>query len=56
MQIDEAIIEFGGGASVLVDYTCREKFMNLSALDVSENAQASARKRLAVLGKKMEWF
>ena len=53
---DEAIIDVGGGASVLVDYLCREGFTNLSVLDISENALASARKRLAGLGKNVEWF
>ncbi len=53
---DESIIDVGGGASVLVDYLCKEGFTNLSVLDISENALASARKRLASLGKNVEWY
>ena len=53
---DEAIIDVGGGASVLVDYLCRGGFTNLAVLDISENALASARKRLGDSGKSIEWF
>ena len=53
---DEAIIDVGGGASVLVDYLCKEGFTNISVLDISENALASARKRLADLDKNIEWY
>lgn len=53
---DEAIIDVGGGASVLVDYLCRDGYTNLSVLDISGNALASTRKRLADLGNNIEWF
>jgi len=43
---NEAIIDVGGGASVLVDHLCKECFTNLAVLDISENAIASVKKRL----------
>jgi len=53
---DEAIIDVGGGASVLVDYLCKDGFSNVSVLDISENALADARKRLGDLAKTVTWF
>ena len=53
---DDAIIDVGGGASLLVDYLCKEGFTNISVLDISENALASAKKRLADLKKNIEWY
>ena len=53
---NEAIIDVGGGASVLVDYLCKEGFTNLSVLDISENALTSAKKRLGDSAKSIEWF
>lgn len=53
---DESIIDVGGGASLLVDYLCREGFMNLAVLDISDNALASAKKRLGDSAKNVEWF
>jgi len=52
---DDPIIDVGGGASVLVDYLCNEGYSNLSVLDISGNALASAAKRLANTGKNIEW-
>ena len=53
---DEAIIDVGGGASVLVDHLCNERYTNLAVLDISENALASAKKRLGDLAKSVEWI
>ena len=53
---NEAIIDVGGGASFLVDHLCRECFTNLAVLDISENAIASAKKRLGDSAKSIEWF
>lgn len=53
---DEAIIDVGGGASVLVDHLCKERYTNLAVLDISENALASAKKRLGDLAKSVEWI
>ena len=43
---NEAIIDVGGGTSVLVDYLSKECFTNLTVLDISENAIAISKKRL----------
>lgn len=53
---DEAIIDVGGGASVLVDFLCQEGYTAISVLDISENALASAKKRLDKLASRIEWF
>ena len=52
---DEPIIDVGGGASVLVDYLCKEGFTNLAVLDISEIALTCAKKRLGVLAQNIEW-
>jgi 2-polyprenyl-3-methyl-5-hydroxy-6-metoxy-1,4-benzoquinol methylase len=53
---DEAIIDVGGGSSVLVDYLCKEGFTNLSVLDISQNALDSARERLGASAQSIDWF
>lgn len=53
---DEAIIDVGGGASLLADYLCEAGFTNLSVLDISESALAVAKKRLAKYEKTIEWY
>ena len=53
---DEAIIDVGGGASVLVDCLCKEGYTSLAVLDISENALASSKKRLGDFAKNIEWF
>jgi ubiquinone/menaquinone biosynthesis C-methylase UbiE len=56
VSLDEPIIDVGGGASVLVDFLCKDGFTNLSVLDISENALADAKKRLGDLAKNIEWI
>ena len=53
---NEPIIDVGGGASVLVDFLCKEGFANVSVLDISKHALDSARKRLGKSAKAIEWF
>jgi ubiquinone/menaquinone biosynthesis C-methylase UbiE len=53
---NEAIIDVGGGASVLVDHLYKEGFTNLAVLDISDNALASAKKRLGKSAKSIEWL
>ena len=53
---DEPIIDVGGGASVLVDYLCREGFTNLAVLDISEKALSCAKQRLGDLAQDIEWY
>ena len=53
---NEAIIDVGGGASVLVDHLSKECFTKLAVLDISANALASVKKRLGDSAKNIEWF
>lgn len=53
---DEPIIDVGGGASVLVDYLCKEGFTNLAVLDISEKALSCAKQRLGDLAHNIEWY
>ena len=53
---NEAIIDVGGGAAVLVDYLRKECFTNLAVLDISGNAIATTKKRLGDSAKSIEWF
>ena len=53
---NEAIIDVGGGASVLVDHLRKECFTNLAVLDISGNAIATVKKRLGDSAKSIEWF
>ena len=53
---DEAIIDVGGGASVLVDRLYGSGYSKLSVLDISGNALASARNRLGVIAENIEWI
>ena len=53
---NDAIIDVGGGASVLVDYLSKECYTNLTVLDISENAIAISKKRLGDRAKSIEWI
>lgn len=53
---DEAIIDVGGGASVLVDCLCEEGFTKLAVLDISGNALSCAKKRLGDFAQNVEWY
>lgn len=52
---DAAIIDVGGGASTLVDSLCDEGYTNITILDVSAQALAHARLRLADKTGAVEW-
>ncbi|MCU7808199.1 MAG: class I SAM-dependent methyltransferase [Candidatus Thiodiazotropha sp. (ex Semelilucina semeliformis)] len=52
---DEPVIDVGGGASLLVDFLCKEGFSNLSVLDISAKALASTRERLGELSNQITW-
>ena len=54
--LDAAIIDVGGGASELVDKLCEEGYTNVAVLDVSANALAHAKSRLAEKANAVEWF
>lgn len=53
---DAAMIDVGGGASTLVDKLCEEAYTNVAILDVSSNALAHAKARLAEKANAVEWF
>ena len=51
-----AIIDIGGGASRLVDALLAEGFNNITVLDVSEKALATAKARLGARGAQVAWI
>jgi len=53
---DSAIIDVGGGASVLIDHLCEETAYRSAVLDISANALACAKKRLGDKAEQVEWF
>ena len=53
---DATIIDVGGGASLLVDRLCGEGYTNITVLDISEEALASARGRLDDSASRVEWY
>jgi len=52
---DAAIIDVGGGASVLVDRLCDAAYTNISVLDISGSALAHAKARLKHQSNKVHW-
>ncbi|WFU34708.1 class I SAM-dependent methyltransferase [Bradyrhizobium brasilense] len=52
---DASIIDIGGGASRLVDALLAGGFHDLTVLDLSEAALASARERIGAPGDKVRW-
>lgn len=53
---DAAIIDVGGGASTLVDDLVAEGYSDLTVLDLSGAALATARKRLGAQESKVRWI
>ena len=53
---DAAIIDVGGGASLLVDCLSKEGFTKLAVLDISEKALSCAKKRLGDFAQNIEWY
>ncbi len=51
-----AVIDIGGGASVLVRHLIHEGYSHLSVLDISSKALAYARQSVGDDAKKIEWF
>lgn len=56
ISLDAPIIDVGGGASLLVDRLCDAGYSNLAVLDVSAQALAHAKDRLADKVSDVEWF
>jgi trans-aconitate methyltransferase len=53
---DEAIIDIGGGDSLLVDYLLELGYTNVSVLDISSKAIERAEKRLGANAEKVKWI
>jgi len=53
---DEAIIDVGGGASLLVDALLSQGHTNLSVLDISKAALQSAQDRLGAAASTVKWL
>lgn len=53
---DAAIIDVGGGASVLVDHLCESGYTNVAVLDIAATALACARARLGEPANRVEWY
>lgn len=56
ISTDAAIIDIGGGASILIDHLNERGYQHLAVLDISGNALAYAKKRLASAADHIEWF
>lgn len=56
LSLDAAIIDVGGGASVLVDCLLAQGYNELSVLDISAAALKSARARLGADAAKVHWI
>ena len=52
----DAIIDIGGGDSLLVDHLLRLGYKNITVLDISQNALENSKKRLGPLAKKVKWI
>ena len=56
LDTDSAVIDVGGGASMLVDKLSEAGFTDISVLDVSANALAHAKQRLLGKAGEVSWF
>lgn len=53
---NEPIIDVGGGTSMLVDFLYNKGYTNLSVLDISAKALASAQQRLGDSATEIQWY
>lgn len=53
---DAAIIDVGGGDSLLVDHLIQEGYTDISVLDISEKALERAKLRLGEKAKQVKWI
>ncbi|MCW8936259.1 MAG: class I SAM-dependent methyltransferase [Gammaproteobacteria bacterium] len=56
LTLDDAILDVGGGVSVLVDKLQEKGFINLAVLDISNNALLGAKNRLGDKADKINWY
>jgi SAM-dependent methyltransferase len=54
--LDGAIIDIGGGASLLVDRLLQSAYRDISVLDISGHALEQARRRLGSSAKQVQWI
>lgn len=53
---EAGIIDVGGGTSNLVDYLLKDRYSNITVLDISETAITKAKTRLGSLADKVTWI
>jgi SAM-dependent methyltransferase len=56
LALDEAIIDVGGGASLLVDCLLGLAYSQVSVLDISGQALAKSKERLGPVGQQVQWI
>ena len=56
LTTEAAIIDIGGGASVLVDHLVEQGYKHLAVLDISGTALSHAKQRLGPTAEQIEWF
>ena len=56
LQAGDALIDVGGGASLLVDCLLDRAYRDLTVLDISEAAMTQARSRLGSRAESVEWI
>ena len=52
---DAPVIDVGGGASVLVDFLIRDRYRDITVLDISGAALAACKKRLGDVAEVIRW-
>ncbi len=52
---DAPVIDVGGGASVLVDFLIRDRYRDITVLDISGAALAASKKRLGDVAEGVQW-
>ena len=56
LALEAPVIDIGGGASRLVDELCESGYTRVSVLDISANALAHAKQRLAEKANAVQWY
>lgn len=56
LEKSAAIIDVGGGDSLLVDFLLAEGYSNITVLDISEKAIAKAKERMGNQAHKVQWI
>jgi len=56
LEKSQALIDIGGGASLLVDHLLQQAYEQLAVLDISAKALEVAKQRLGAKADSVEWF